>query len=32
MTCLGPRTVMVFLAVLTIGFICEWKKGALKWD
>jgi hypothetical protein len=28
MTCLGPRTVMVFLAVLTIGFIYEWKKGA----
>jgi NADH-quinone oxidoreductase subunit A len=23
---------MVFLAVLTIGFIYEWKKGALEWD
>src|SRR5262245_31371523 len=24
--------VMVFLAVLTIGFIYEWRKGALEWD
>ncbi|TIT59236.1 MAG: NADH-quinone oxidoreductase subunit A, partial [Mesorhizobium sp.] len=23
---------MVFLAVLTIGFAYEWKKGALEWD
>jgi NADH:ubiquinone oxidoreductase subunit 3 (subunit A) len=23
---------MVFLAVLTIGFVYEWKKGALEWD
>jgi NADH:ubiquinone oxidoreductase subunit 3 (subunit A) len=23
---------MVFLGVLTIGFIYEWKKGALEWD
>jgi NADH-quinone oxidoreductase subunit A len=23
---------MVFLAVLTVGFIYEWKKGALEWD
>jgi NADH-quinone oxidoreductase subunit A len=23
---------MVFLAVLTIGFIYEWKKGALEWS
>jgi NADH-quinone oxidoreductase subunit A len=23
---------MLFLAVLTIGFIYEWKKGALEWD
>jgi len=23
---------MVFLAVLTIGFIYEWKKGALEWE
>jgi NADH-quinone oxidoreductase subunit A len=23
---------MVFLAVLTIGFVYEWKKGALEWN
>jgi NADH-quinone oxidoreductase subunit A len=23
---------MVFLLVLTIGFIYEWKKGALEWE
>jgi NADH-quinone oxidoreductase subunit A len=23
---------MLFLAVLTIGFIYEWKKGALEWS
>jgi NADH-quinone oxidoreductase subunit A len=23
---------MVFLGVLTVGFIYEWKKGALEWD
>jgi len=23
---------MAFLAVLTIGFVYEWKKGALEWD
>jgi NADH:ubiquinone oxidoreductase subunit 3 (subunit A) len=23
---------VVFLAVLTIGFAYEWKKGALEWD
>jgi NADH-quinone oxidoreductase subunit A len=28
----GFWTMMVFLAVLTIGFIYEWKKGALEWD
>jgi NADH-quinone oxidoreductase subunit A len=28
----GFRSMMVFLAVLTIGFIYEWKKGALEWD
>jgi NADH-quinone oxidoreductase subunit A len=22
----------VFLAVLTVGFAYEWKKGALEWD
>jgi NADH-quinone oxidoreductase subunit A len=28
----GYGSMMVFLAVLTIGFIYEWKKGALEWD
>ena len=28
----GFWTVMVFLAVLTVGFIYEWKKGALDWE
>jgi NADH:ubiquinone oxidoreductase subunit 3 (subunit A) len=23
---------MVFLGILTVGFIYEWKKGALEWD
>jgi NADH-quinone oxidoreductase subunit A len=23
---------MIFLSVLTIGFIYEWKKGALEWE
>jgi len=32
---LGPFgfwSMIVFLAVLTIGFIYEWRKGALEWD
>ena len=29
---MGFWSMMVFLAVLTIGFIYEWKKGALEWD
>ena len=29
---LGFWSMMVFLAVLTVGFIYEWKKGALEWD
>ena len=29
---LGFLSMMVFLSVLTIGFIYEWKKGALDWD
>jgi len=29
---LGFWSVMIFLAVLTIGFIYEWRKGALEWD
>ena len=28
----GLISVMIFLGVLTIGFIYEWKKGALEWD
>ena len=29
---LGFWSMMLFLFVLTIGFIYEWKKGALDWD
>ena len=29
---LGFWAMMLFLAVLTIGFIYEWRKGALEWD
>ena len=29
---LGFWSMMVFLLILTIGFIYEWKKGALDWD
>ncbi len=25
-------SMMIFLGVLTIGFVYEWKKGALEWD
>jgi NADH-quinone oxidoreductase subunit A len=28
----GFWSMMMFLAVLTVGFIYEWKKGALEWD
>jgi NADH-quinone oxidoreductase subunit A len=28
----GFWSMMIFLAVLTIGFIYEWKKGALDWE
>jgi NADH-quinone oxidoreductase subunit A len=28
----GFASMMAFLAVLTIGFIYEWKKGALEWE
>lgn len=28
----GFVAMMVFLAILTIGFIYEWKKGALEWE
>ena len=29
---LGFWSMMIFLFVLTIGFVYEWKKGALYWD
>ena len=29
---LGFWSMMIFLATLTIGFIYEWKKGALEWE
>nr|WP_321444422.1 NADH-quinone oxidoreductase subunit A [uncultured Cohaesibacter sp.] len=28
----GFISMMIFLGILTIGFIYEWKKGALEWD
>lgn len=28
----GFVSMMIFLGVLTIGFIYEWRKGALEWD
>jgi NADH-quinone oxidoreductase subunit A len=28
----GFWSMMVFLGILTVGFIYEWKKGALEWD
>ncbi len=28
----GFWSMLVFLAILTIGFIYEWKKGALEWE
>jgi len=28
----GFWAMMIFLAILTIGFIYEWKKGALDWE
>jgi NADH-quinone oxidoreductase subunit A len=28
----GFWSVMIFLGVLTIGFVYEWKKGALEWE
>jgi NADH-quinone oxidoreductase subunit A len=29
---LGFWSMMIFLGVLTIGFVYEWKKGALEWE
>jgi NADH-quinone oxidoreductase subunit A len=28
----GFWAMIIFLAVLTVGFVYEWKKGALEWD
>ncbi len=28
----GLLSMAVFLAVLVVGFVYEWKKGALEWD
>lgn len=28
----GFLSMMIFLGILTIGFIYEWKKGALEWE
>ena len=28
----GFWAVMIFLGIITIGFIYEWRKGALEWD
>ncbi|MGB8624222.1 MAG: NADH-quinone oxidoreductase subunit A [Paracoccaceae bacterium] len=32
MSDVGFWSMMIFLAVLTIGFAYEWKKGALEWE
>ena len=29
---LGFVSMMIFLFILTVGFVYEWKKGALDWD
>ena len=29
---LGFFSMMIFLSILTIGFVYEWKKGALEWE
>ena len=29
---LGFWSMMIFLLILTIGFVYEWKKGALEWE
>jgi len=29
---IGLGSMVVFLAILVVGFIYEWKKGALEWD
>ena len=32
LTAVGFWSLMIFLAVLTVGFAYEWKKGALEWE
>ncbi|MDE2579804.1 MAG: NADH-quinone oxidoreductase subunit A [Hyphomicrobiales bacterium] len=32
MSNLGFWSMILFLGVLTVGFVYEWKKGALEWD
>lgn len=32
LTWFGFWSMMIFLGVLTVGFVYEWKKGALEWD
>jgi NADH-quinone oxidoreductase subunit A len=32
LTLAGFWSMFIFLLVLTIGFIYEWKKGALEWE
>lgn len=29
---IGFISMMIFLAILLVGFVYEWKKGALEWD
>ena len=29
---MGFWSMMIFLGILTVGFIYEWKKGALEWE
>lgn len=29
---IGTQCMLIFLFILTIGFVYEWKKGALDWD
>ncbi len=28
----GFWSMMIFLTILTVGFLYEWKKGALEWE
>ena len=31
-TLFGFTTMTIFLVILTVGFIYEWRKGALEWE